>query len=283
MRPPCGCGAVRDTGGAILAAEGRREASLRFLGGPTGFAWRSNAPVLAGWMTGIAVYAFVIGSVASAVTDLTAADPEYRRLLEDMGMDLALTDRGFVSMMSSTVGLMLALYVCWRIAAARAEEAAGRAEQILTRPVSRGRWLGGHALLAATGAVLLACAGGLATWLGALAGGADVTMLDGLAASLGTLPAVVVFGGLALLAFGAAPRLTTGASVGCAVLAYLLELLGPALDLPAWALGLSPFHHLAYVPAETFAVAPAVVLLGLALLTGLIGGVLFSRRDVASA
>lgn len=275
--------ARRDTGGSLLAGEGRREARLRFLGGPTAFAWRLNVSVLAGWLTGIAAYAFVIGSVASAVTDLTAADPDYRRLLEKMGMELALTDRGFVSMMSSTVGLMLALYVCWRIAAARAEEAAGLAEQILTRPVRRGRWLRGHAALAVAGAVLAACAGGAATWLGALAGGADVTLLDGLAAALGTLPAVVVFGGIALLVFGLAPRLTTVVSVGCAVLAYLLELLGPALSLPAWALGLSPFHHLAYVPAEPFAVGPAAALGGIALLLALTGGVLFARRDVASA
>lgn len=274
--------ARRDTGAAVFAGNAHHSARFRFLGGPTGLAWRLNAGVLAGWLTGVAVYAFVIGSVASAVTSLTADDPNYRRLLEAMGMEIALTDRGFVSTMGSTIGLMLALNVCSRVAVARAEEAAGLADHVLTRPVTRGRWLGGHAGLALGGAVLLACIGGTATWLGAVVGHADVSLLDCVSAALATLPAVAVFVGVALLTFGAVPRLTAVVPAGLAVLAYLLQLLGPALDLPGWALGLSPFAQLAYVPAEPFAVGPAVLLGVVALAAGLGGAALFARRDVCA-
>ena len=52
-------------------------------------------------------------------------------------------------MMGHDRGLAVALQVAWRFGATRAEEESGRLEAILARPVTRLRWLGGHALLVA--------------------------------------------------------------------------------------------------------------------------------------
>jgi ABC-2 type transport system permease protein len=274
---------LRDAGAAVLAASDRRDASLRGLRGPAGFAWRLNRGVLAGWAAGVTAYAFVLGSVASAVTRLVEDDPDYRKLLESLGMGMAFTDRGFVALMGPMLGLLVALYTCWRVGAARSEEAAGLADTLLARPVSRVRWLGGHLALAVLGALLLEAAAGAGLWLGAASSGADVTGGDAAAVAAGSLPLVVLVVGLAVLAFGAFPRVGLVASVAVTVSAYLLEFLGPALHLPGWVLAASPFHHLAYVPVEPFAILPAAVLVLTGTAAATTGLVLFRRRDVVLA
>jgi ABC-2 type transport system permease protein len=90
----------------------------------------------------------------------------------------------------------------------------------------------------------------------------------------------VLFAGLAVLAYGTSPRHSLAVAVTVTVTAYLVQLIGPALDWPRWLLDLSPFHHLAQVPAQSFAplAAAVMVLLGALAVTG--GMVAFARRDV---
>ena len=48
-----------------------------------------------------------------------------------MGMDQALTNKGFLGFMATILGLTVALQVAWRLGAARAEEESGRLEAVL--------------------------------------------------------------------------------------------------------------------------------------------------------
>jgi ABC-2 type transport system permease protein len=273
----------RDTGGALRTQADQRHAHLRLLGSPAAFAWRSTQGVLAGWLLGVAAYALMVGSLVKTMTDYLASDPNYRKVLQTLGMSLAETTKGFIGVMGILLGVVVALYACWRLGATRAEEAAGRAEHILTRPVARLRWLGGHCLLTLGAAALLTVTSGLAMWAGAAMVGADVALTDALASTLNTLPVAMLFGGLAVATFGTLPRLTVGLPVAAAVVAYLMELLGSSLDWPTWVTNLSPFHHLAYVPAEPFASQPALVMASLGVLITLLGMAAFQRRDLTGA
>jgi ABC-2 type transport system permease protein len=55
---------------------------------------------------------------------------------------------------------------------------------------------------------------------------------------------------------------------------------GPLFHLPGWVQGISPYHHLALVPAESFRWTPFVVLLLLAAALSLGGRLGFLRRDI---
>ncbi|MGY1455182.1 hypothetical protein [Streptomyces sp. SS8] len=272
--------ALRDTGGALIAGSDSRRARLGLLGGPTAFAWRGTQGMLAGWLTGVTLYALVTGSVARAVADFVAEQASYREMLQRLGWDLRRVTEGYLGTMGLLFGLLLCLHACWRIGAARAEEAAGRLESTLTRPVSRRRWLGGHILLALAASLLIAAVAALAVWAGSVAGGADVEAAGAFGSVLNTLPVVVLLTGLAVLVYGIAPRLTVGLPVAVAVAAYLVETIGTALDWPEAVLDLSPFHHLATVPVEPFEPLPAAVMTGLGLSAVLAGVAAFQRRDV---
>jgi ABC-2 type transport system permease protein len=94
---------------------------------------------------------------------------------------------------------------------------------------------------------------------------------------------VVLLTGATVLLYGVRPRLTVAASVAVAVTAYLVQLIGPALHWPGWILDTSPFHHLAAVPARSFAPVSAAVMtaIGLALMAA--GVAAFDRRDIVAA
>lgn len=273
--------AHRDTGAALLGGRESGRSRMRWLGGPVGLAWRLNVGVLLGWATGIALYAAMIGALSPVVTELGREDPDYQKTLEQFGMGMALTERGFVAFMGPTLALMIALYCCWRIGAARAEEAAGHLETMLSQPVTRRQWLVGHAALTVAGAGLLSVGAGLATWLGAQLAGAEVGLGDALVPVAAQAPLVLAFAGIAVLMFGLVPRLTTTLPAAVVVLAYLLQMLGPGLGLPNWLLALSPFHHLGYVPIEPLRALPVVILLAVAAAASAAGAMTFARRDVA--
>lgn len=273
--------AHRDTGAALIAGPESGRSRMVLLGGPAALAWRLNLGVLLGWLTGIAAYAAVLGSLSPALTELGRDDPDFQRMLDRFDMGAATSERGFVAVMGPTLGLMIALYVCWRIGAARTEEASGHLETLLSHPVTRRRWLAGHALMALAGAIVIVVGAGAATWLGAQVAGADLGPGDALAPVAAQLPLVLAFTGVAVLMFGLVPRLTTTLPAAVVVLAYLLRMLGPALDVPTWLIALSPFQHLGYVPIEPFRALPALGLAAVAAAAATAGGLAFARRDVA--
>jgi ABC-2 type transport system permease protein len=273
--------ARRDTGGALLSRESGRRPRMRYLSGATAFAWRSNRAVLLGWAIAIGVYALVIGALVGTMIDWLANDESYRRLLASMGLDAALTQLGFLAMLGSMSGVAVGLQFAWRIGSVRTEEESGRAAALLSRPVSRLRWLGGHTALALVGGLLLLLISGVAMWLGVVISGAGgITLGNSIAAVMNTLPVVVLIGGVAIACFGLIPAATTAVPVALAVLWYVMSLLGPALHWPAYVMDLSPFTHLAWVPMTGWAATSGTVmtLIGLALMV--IGFAAFQRRDI---
>ena len=62
----------------------------------------------------------------------------------------------------------------------------------------------------------------------------------------------------------------------CAV----VGLFGTLLGLPSWVFKISPFTHVAHLPAETFRAMPTIVMTVLALALAWLGAVLLRRRDL---
>ena len=276
--------ARRDIGGALLATDAGREPHLRLLGSPTAFAWRSNRAVLLGWILVLGAYAAVMGALISTMIDWLAKDESYQKIMTDLGLDQALTILGFLGLIGVVFGVAVALQVAWRMGAARGEEESGRVEAILARPVSRLRWLGGHALLSLLGGALLLATTGTALYLGVAASGSDeITWDNSMRSVLNALPVVVLIGGLAVFSFGLLPRLTVAITVTVTVVGYIVTLLGPALSWPAWVLNLSPFTHLAWVPAVPWAATSGIVMTCLGLVLLGIGLLAFNRRDVVGS
>ena len=273
----------RDGGGAIVTLDDRAPEHPRLLKSPLGLGWRVTRGALLAWTLGLSSYAVLMGSMLKTLVDYVREDPSFVATLKTFGIDPTDITRGMVSILASMFGLAFALYASWRLGAARVEEESGRADLLLARPVTRVRWLGGHLLLAGGSVAVLAagCGGGL--WLGAWLTGGQLSAADGLRATLNPLPAVLVLASVAVLLLGVRPRLTVSLSASAAAVAYLLPSLGSALSWPQWLLDLSPFSHLALVPAEGYALQSGLVMLGVAALLMGIGVRAFARRDTVGA
>jgi len=114
-------------------------------------------------------------------------------------------------------------------------------------------------------------------------GSDELTVTAALRAVLNTGSVVVLVTGLAILTFGVLPRLTVAIPVAVTVGGYVLTLLGPALSWPSWIIDLSPFTHLAYVPAQPFAITSAAVMVLIGCTAGACGVASFGRRDLTGA
>ena len=275
--------AERDAGGALLARESSGRSRLLLLSSPLAFAWRTGRGAMAGWAAGLAAFAAVMGALVGTMIDWIAGDTSYQQILTAMGLDEALTIKGFVAFLAFAFGLAIGVHLSFRVGAARAEEESGRLDAVLARPVGRLRWLGGHVLLVAASALGLTAVVGVSMWAGArLAGSSALTLSDTLTSSLNTLPVVALVGGLSLALFGLLPRLTVAVPTTLAPAGFVLYLLGPALEWPQWALDLSPFTHLAMVPAEPWGVTGALVMTALAVGLVAVGALGFRVRDISS-
>jgi ABC-2 type transport system permease protein len=274
---------LRDSGAGLIRARTTVRSRAWGLGGTAGFAWRSNLGVLLAWAAGLAAAGLVVGTMLPVVDEFLEEDEGFVDLLAAFGLDIEDVMLGFVAMISTILGLVIAVYAAFRMGATRAEEASERADQLLTRPLARWRWLGAHAVTLGASVVALAAVAALAVWAGAASTGARVTAGDAFSAMANALPAIAVFAGLAVLVFGLLPRLTVPLTATAAAVAYLIEVVGPLLEWPEWVLGVSPFHHLEQVPVDPVDVPAALVLTGIGVLLALGGILAFERRDLVGA
>ena len=92
---------------------------------------------------------------------------------------------------------------------------------------------------------------------------------------------LVLARGRAGCSYGAVPAVRASLAWLPLVLAVVVMFFGDLLRLPQWLQDLSPFEHLALVPAEDFRWAPFLVLLALvAADLSVAGQVAFARRDI---
>ncbi|MFD0970280.1 ABC transporter permease [Plantactinospora endophytica] len=272
----------RDIGMGMLAARPGPARAAAGLLSPLGLAWRLQRGTLFGWAVAIGLFGVTIGSLAGTVEDAFAGNEGAARTIRELGGGGALSDAFFTAMLAM-VGAMAAGYVVQAMLRLRSEEAGGRVEPVLATATGRLRWLGGHLVVAAFGAVALLLLAGVSAGLVAGLGNGDLgdRLVDlGAAALVQAAPALIMIGYVVLL-FGLAPRLT----VALAWLGYAVSLvfgqLGELLNLPQAVRDVSPFSHVPALPSADVTATPLVLLGVVAVALGAAGLILFRRRDLA--
>jgi ABC-2 type transport system permease protein len=271
---------TRDVGRGLLAGHDSAPPRMALLSSPTALALRTLRGGLLGWLTGIAVFALLMGVISDSVASGLSQSLEDQ--LEKLGT-AANTATGYLGFAFLFFLLALSLFACFQLAAMREDEAEQRLETLLSLPVRRGRWFAERLALVVAMAAGLALAAGLLAWAGAASQGAGVGVGRMLEAGANCLPVVVLFLGLGAVALALVPRAGPTIAYSLVGAAFLWETIGGLVDAPAWALGLSPFHHVGLVPAEAFRVSGALALLAIGVAAGLTAAWIFDRRDVVGA
>lgn len=275
----------RDAGTALLGHSDDRAPRHLLLGSPARFAVRESLGGVVGWSLGLGLTAFMYGFLTQAVADLARDSAGLRKHVQStvgQRVDI-LSAKGYLAVVFVFLAVALALYAASHATAAREEEASGRVETLLARPVPRRGWLAGRVLAGAVCCAIVALVMALAAWAGAAIHSGDVSLLDLLKASLNALPAVALFLGVAFLGLAYVPRHTGAVAFGAVGGAYLWEQTGALVKAPGWTLALSPFHWLALVPAEPFDVVASLVMVAIGLAAAALAVERFRRRDLVSA
>ena len=240
-------------------------------------ALREQRGALAAWLAGTGVVAVLLGALADSVSAgiSTGLDEQARKL----GTSLTSAE-GFLGTEFLFLVLAVCLFVCFQLQGAREEEAAQRLETLLALPVGRRRWLAGRLALATLAAAAIALVAGLLAWAGAASAGAGVSLASLLGAGANCLPVALLFLGLGALLYAIVPRASAALAFALVGVSFLWDTIGALVAMPAWVLGLSPFRHVALVPAEPFQAPAAAIMLAIAGVAAVLAVRLFERRDL---
>jgi polyether ionophore transport system permease protein len=269
----------RDIGTGTLPSRDSALPRLGLLSSPTALALRSERTSLLVWASGVGVFALILGVVSKSVSS-AGIPPGVQHELAKLGSGSIATPTGYLAFVFLFFILIVSLFACAQIGAARHEEADGRLETLLALPVGRTRWLVGRLVLATGGACAISLTAGLLTWIGAVAVGIHISLARMLEAGANCLPVALLFLGIAALAYAIMPRLSAGIAYGLLTIAFLWQLVAALLGVPQWLVNLTPFAHVGLVPTQPFRTGAATVMLALAAGCALAAIWSFRRRDL---
>ena len=268
----------RDFGAGLVAHRPGRAVAAPGLATPLALAVQLQRASVVGWTVGVGLIGFFYGIVADQAEGIFDESPELADFLAQLG-EGSITE-AFLSMAMLIVALIAAGFTVSSVLRLRSEELAGRADPVLATPTPRYQWALSHTAVAAGGTVIIMGLSGLAVGVGfALASGDVGQILPLLASALVMVPAMLVMAGTVVLAFGLAPRWSPLVWGGFAY-AVLVGFFATVLNLPQWALNISPFQHVPALPAAEFEILPILCLCAVALLLLWAGLVALARRDM---
>jgi len=270
----------RDLGSSMLDDHAGSAPHTRLLSGPSGLDLRLARPTLAGWGVGIAAYGLVLGLVAKSAGSAISSSSSLTRAFSRLG---AIGAEAYLGVAFLLMAVLVAFVASGQISSARAEEAEGRLDHLLVRPVSRWSWLVGRLGVVTVVLLLGGLVAGVFTWLGAASQQSGVSFGTVLQAGLNVVPPAVCILGLGALVFGIWPRASTVATYGVLVWSFLVELVGGVVGLNHWVLDSSVFHQMAAAPAVSPDWTSGGVLLAVGVVAGLAGVIAFNFRDLQSA
>jgi ABC-2 type transport system permease protein len=273
---------VRDLGTGALPSRDAGRARTRLLFGPIGLAMRTARPVALAWLAALGVAGLLFGLVANSAASAVSGSASFEQTLERLGV------RGggpatYLGITFLVLATLISLVAAGQVVATRDEEAEGRLEQLVVRPVGRLRWLGGR--LAVATVLLLACGvtAGACAWAGCASQGTDLGLGRVVAAGVNTVPGAVLVLGIGTLVHAVAPRWTAVVTYGLTAWSFLIDFVVALVKGPSWLLDTSPLYHLAPAPAVDPNWSSAAVLAGLGVAAAVIGAAHLARRDLTGA
>jgi ABC-2 type transport system permease protein len=270
--------ARRDVGASILPNRVHAEARLRLLSGQLGLTLRLVRPTAVAWIFATATTGLVMGLIAKSA-GATISGSSVRTVFSRLGASGTNTE-SYLGVSFLIVAILVAFAAAGQVTGARREEAEGRLDHLLVRPVARLSWFAGRGGIAAG---VLLCAGvvsGVATWLGTMSQGAHVGIATLLDAGVNVLPPALCILGIGLLTFGVWPRQTSHAVYLVLGWSILVEVVGGLLTTNHWLADTSLFHQMAAAPAARPDWATAAAMLGVGVVCAGAGGLMFRRRDL---
>ena len=270
--------AARDAGAGIVADRARAKPRTGLLSGQLGLTIRLVRPAAAGWAFALAVTGLVLGLIAKAAGG-TISGSSVQTVFSRLGAP-GTGATAFLGVSFLIAAVLVAFTAAGQVTTARGEEAEGRLDHLLVRPVARSSWLGGRAFAAVVVIVVCSLLAGFMTWLGAAAEGAGVNLGTLVNAGLNVAAPALCLWGIGTLCFGWWPRATSYVAYGALAWSLLVELLGGIGADSRWLMDTSLFHQMAAAPAVAPDWTTNGIMIAIGALCGLVGALTLKLRDI---
>lgn len=257
--------------------------ALRGLGGPFGRSFSELIPTAFAWGIGFGIFGLVMASSAGSFIEQLGESNVFSEVIGGLwpGVDIA-SPGGFLQLVFVEIGLILAgLAAATLVGTWASDETSGRLEMLLATPRDRVRWAVAGGLAVLVGVALFAALTAAGIALGAGTVGGDVATPVAGTFALALYAAALAGIGLAVGGlFGARFAAPTVALVTIAT--WLLDFLGPNLDLPDAVAQLALSSHMGMPMVGVWDAAGVVACLVLAVGGIALGALAFARRDLRS-
>ncbi len=270
--------AARDAGAGLVPDRAHAKPRTGLLFGQLGLTIRLVRPAAAGWAFALAVTGLVLGLIAKAAGG-TISGSSVQTVFSRLGAP-GTGAAAFLGVSFLIVAVLVAFTAAGQVTAARGEEAEGRLDHLLVRPVARSSWLGGRAFTAVVVIVVCSLLAGFTTWLGATAEDAGVNLGTLVNAGLNVAAPALCLWGIGTLCFGWWPRATSYSVYGALAWSLLVELLGGIGADSRWLLDASLFHQMAAAPAVAPDWTTNGIMIAIGALCGLLGALTLKLRDI---
>jgi ABC-2 type transport system permease protein len=270
----------RDLGAGRVPVRATVQPRTRLLRSMPGFAVRRTLRPLLAWGAGVTAYFLLIGLLASSLTDFMTGNPRWAELAAAAGFTQLAQVEGYVAALFTLLAVPAGMFTAVQIAADAEDEIGGRFTILFSRPVSRARWAWIRAGVVASACVILLLTAGAATWAGTSMVDAGLRLGPALAGVLNALPVALLCLGASLLALGWVPQAVFPIGALPAVGGFLLQVFADTFGWPGWVRWLSPFSHVANVPATSPDWAGTAGILAVALVLAAVGAAGYARRDL---
>ncbi len=269
----------RDFGAGLVPQRPGPAAAGSRLASPFGLAVRLQRASVIGWASGAGLIAFFYGIVADQAESMIQDDPSLADFLAQLA-GASITD-AFLATSVLILALIVTGFTISSVLRLRSEELAGRTDGLLATAVARRRLALGHLMVAVIGTVGIMLITGASLGLGFALVSGDTSQIGRLlAAALVMVPAMLVIAGGTFALYGLAPRWSL-VIWGFYAWVMVAGTLASVLQLPGWALDLSPFQHVPALPAAPMSWMPVAVLVMVALGLVVVGLVALDRRDMS--
>jgi ABC-2 type transport system permease protein len=268
----------RDVGASIVADRATSHADLRLLSGPTGLAIRMVRPPVISWWVAISVSGLLYGLIAKSA-GATISGSSVSKVFTKLGAPGTGAD-AVLGVCFLVLAILVAFVGAGQLTAARSEEAAGRLDHLLVRPVARTSWLGGRLVVAIVVLLASGIIGGVFAWLGAASQNAGVSFTTLLEAGVNLVPPAIAILGIGVLAMGIRPRVTSLVVYALLGWSLLIVIVGGIGAVSHWILDTSVFHQMASAPAVSPHWEANGIMAAIGAAAAVLGGIAFRRRDL---
>jgi len=288
---------MRDLGQGFIPAKPGRSSAAESLLSPFGLSFRLLRKMIIIWLIIMfslgGSYGTIIGDIGTYVSNMpqyleiiglpeevvaTLTDEQMTELTDEYA-DMIIEYFGvFITSMMTLIGLIPVMLAATRL---RAEEKEGRLEHILSRAVSRKKYIVGFVSIAFVVSALMQLATAAGLYLVAATGEKNPFSFGGLLkAYISYVPAMWLIISAAILLIGFLPKISGAIWGYYGVVCFLVFIGGMPGLLPEWLTYISPMKFIPQLPLEEFSLSVMLIMTGLSIMLTVIGVIGYGKRDM---